>query len=142
MLTVFESESLKQRASRGESTETIACDYATALFSPKGRAEINHIVYQIIKINISRCSAVGSAPVSGTGGREFESRHFDQKKADSPCGCLSFLISSERGFSAVPRLVRNKCDSIFSHKELCSVACHIRPKKGRQPLRLSVFFDL
>ena len=28
---------------------------------------------------ISRCSAGGSAPVSGTGGREFESRHFDHK---------------------------------------------------------------
>ena len=28
----------------------------------------------------SRCSAVGSAPVSGTGGLEFESPHFDQKE--------------------------------------------------------------
>ena len=28
---------------------------------------------------MSRCSAVGSAPVSGTGGPEFESPHFDQK---------------------------------------------------------------
>ena len=28
---------------------------------------------------VSRCSAGGSAPVSGTGGREFESRHFDHK---------------------------------------------------------------
>ena len=30
------------------------------------------------KITKSRCSAVGSAPVSGTGGLEFESPHFDQ----------------------------------------------------------------
>ena len=29
---------------------------------------------------ITRCSAAGSAPVSGTGGREFESRHFDHMK--------------------------------------------------------------
>ncbi len=40
---------------------------------------------------ISRCSAVGSAPVSGTGGREFESRHFDQKKRTAPCEWFSFL---------------------------------------------------
>ena len=32
-------------------------------------------------VNISRCSAAGSAPVSGTGGREFESRHFDHFRA-------------------------------------------------------------
>ena len=36
-----------------------------------------------IKIIKTRCSAVGSAPVSGTGGREFESRHFDQKTAEN-----------------------------------------------------------
>ncbi len=29
----------------------------------------------------TRCSAGGSAPVSGTGGREFESRHFDHEKS-------------------------------------------------------------
>ena len=33
---------------------------------------------------ITRCSAVGSAPVSGTGGLEFESPHFDQKKNRQP----------------------------------------------------------
>ena len=32
------------------------------------------------------CSAAGSAPVSGTGGREFESRHFDQFQKGVPCG--------------------------------------------------------
>ena len=47
----------------------------------------------IFKIHISRCSAVGSAPVSGTGGREFESRHFDQKRESSPCGCSLFFWS-------------------------------------------------
>ena len=31
-------------------------------------------------ITVTRCSAGGSAPVSGTGGREFESRHFDHMK--------------------------------------------------------------
>ena len=31
-------------------------------------------------INFRGVAQVGSAPVSGTGGREFESRHFDQKK--------------------------------------------------------------
>ena len=30
---------------------------------------------------------------SGTGGREFESRHFDQKRTDSPCGYLFFFSS-------------------------------------------------
>ena len=34
--------------------------------------------YGIFYWCITRCSAGGSAPVSGTGGREFESRHFDQ----------------------------------------------------------------
>ena len=34
-------------------------------------------------ITVTRCSAGGSAPVSGTGGREFESRHFDQYKGEA-----------------------------------------------------------
>ena len=38
------------------------------------------LTYNLIFYHLSRCSAVGSAPVSGTGGREFESRHFDQKR--------------------------------------------------------------
>ena len=29
---------------------------------------------------------------SGSGGREFESRHFDQKRTDSPCGYLFFFL--------------------------------------------------
>ena len=40
---------------------------------------------------ITRCSAAGSAPVSGTGGREFESRHFDQKRKREPLW-FSFLF--------------------------------------------------
>ena len=39
----------------------------------------DHLRKNSIFFTISRCSAVGSAPVSGTGGLEFESPHFDQK---------------------------------------------------------------
>ena len=44
------------------------------------------------KLNISRCSAVGSAPVSGTGGLEFESPHFDQKKKRALVVLFSFFM--------------------------------------------------
>ena len=45
---------------------------------------------QICKIS-SRCSEVGIAPVSGTGDRGFESRHFDQKRAEGLSGSLLFF---------------------------------------------------
>ena len=48
----------------------------------------------------SRCSAVDSAPVSGPGGRGFESRHFDQKvhfalekqPISQDLGCFFFVL--------------------------------------------------
>ena len=38
--------------------------------------------YNSFRGSTTRCSAVGSAPVSGTGGLEFESPHFDQNKKE------------------------------------------------------------
>ena len=55
--------------------------------------------FSIIK-KLSRCSAGGSAPVSGTGSREFESRHFDQKST-------MVLIQNHRAFS----LSKKPCDT-------------------------------
>ena len=53
-----------------------------------------------LKHYLSRCSAVGSAPVSGTGGREFESRHFDQKTAENEpfltCFRLFFILFAQK----------------------------------------------
>ena len=43
---------------------------------------------------LSRCSAVGSAPALGAGGREFESRHLDHIST-------MVLIRNHRAFSAV-----------------------------------------
>ena len=49
--------------------------------------------YNILVI-ISGYSAVGSALVSGTRGRGFDSRYSDQKK-DRPCDGLSFLLRTD-----------------------------------------------
>ena len=37
-----------------------------------------------VLIPVSRCSAAGSVPALGAGGREFESRHFDQQRDAAP----------------------------------------------------------
>ena len=44
--------------------------------------------------DISGCSAVGSAPALGAGGREFEPRHSDQKDMAAANGtlCLFFVL--------------------------------------------------
>ena len=51
----------------------------------------DHLRKNSIFFTISRCSAVGSAPVSGTGGLEFESPHFDQKEKRALVALFSFL---------------------------------------------------
>ena len=63
------------------------CDYVTARSARRGARKNEHnVITNPKQTTISRCSAVGSAPVSGTGGLEFESPHFDQKDKDFPCG--------------------------------------------------------
>ena len=66
----------------------------------------------------SRCSAVGSAPVSGTGGREFESRHFDQKKRTAPCEWFSFL--SKRCYDSSSSCAA-RCEFAFSAQSASSL---------------------
>ena len=50
---------------------------------------------------ISRCSEVGIAPVSGTGDRGFESRHFDQDRLLTVffLGWSKWVNSHPKGFS-------------------------------------------
>ena len=58
-----------------------------------GRADVGVVTSVAHKFHlqiITRCSAVGSAPVSGTGGLEFESPHFDQKNRDALWHTLFF----------------------------------------------------
>ena len=67
----------------------------------RARGSTLNMSNQVSKTNhFSRCSAVGSAPVSGTGGREFESRHFDQKSAENEpfltCFRLIFILFAQK----------------------------------------------
>ena len=60
------------------------CDYVF-----EGSAADCYAVFRknnkVKKSNITGCSAVGSAPALGAGGREFESRHSDMTKShDEP----------------------------------------------------------
>ena len=82
------------KAEQKQQTKSRAANYLTVEDSPTGRADRTHLTPKFVhisKLNTSRCSAVGSAPVSGTGGLEFESPHFDQKRKESPCGSLLFF---------------------------------------------------
>ena len=75
------------------------------IFRQNGTQMTHLCVIRVIKFNTSRCSAVGSAPVSGTGGLEFESPHFDQKRKESPCGSLFFFdqVRNESSIRAIAR---------------------------------------
>ena len=68
------------------------CDGGVQPARARGKTTSQFSFNHIQKLNISRCSAVGSAPVSGTGGLEFESPHFDQKEKESPRGSLFLFM--------------------------------------------------
>ena len=99
-----------------------------------GRAERKALISQshiFIDLIISRCSAVGSAPVSGTGGLEFESPHFDQKRTDSPCGCLFFFCLRVR-FKSIRAHARRSAHAPSEDLKACFQGErreHLRPRR-------------
>ena len=72
----------------------------------------------LLFILFSRCSAVGSAPVSGTGGLEFESPHFDQKKNRQPLW-LSVLFLSTCSIRIHSHLVRRRSHTPLGDRQAC-----------------------
>ncbi len=99
-----------------------------------GRADMDAVTsftHLFIKLIISRCSAVGSAPVSGTGGLEFESPHFDQKRTDSPCGCLFFFCLRVR-FDSIRAYARRSPHAPSEDLKACFQGEgreHLRPRR-------------
>ena len=86
------------------------------------------VFYGIIVSALSRCSAVGSAPVSGTGGLEFESPHFDQIRTVILIQIIVLLFCLENldftDFSmilAFSKINKTSCKNIFCLLTTCSV---------------------
>ena len=80
MITVFRSESPKQRA-EGASVPSDTRRLCDGVVQARTGARIRSVLFALnLKLNTTRCSAVGSALGSGPRGRRFKSCHFDQNK--------------------------------------------------------------